>query len=76
MYGLVQAGNIYHKAIYTHLKHYEYDPEIITQGLWTHQHRDIYFILVADKFGIKYRDKKDADHLIAETQDKYEVTKD
>ena len=39
-----------------------------------HKDRDINFTLVVDNFVIKYRDKNDADHLIAELQGKYEVT--
>ena len=34
------------------------------------------FTLVVDNFGIKYRDKKDADNLISALQSKYEVTQD
>ena len=76
MYGLVQAGIIAHDALKEHLKPYGYAPENITQGIWTHKDRDINFTLVVDYFGIKYTNKKDADHLISSLQGKYEVTQD
>ena len=76
MHGLVQSGIIEHEALKPHLKSYGYGPSKITQGLWTHQYREIRFILVVENFGIKYRDKKDADHLIEGLQSKYEVTQD
>ena len=76
MYGLVQAYIIAHEEIKEHLKTYGYAPSRITQGIWTHQDRGIHFTLVVDDFGIRYRNKKDADHLISALQEKYEVTKD
>ena len=76
MCGLTQAGIIEHEAIKEHLKTYGYALSIITQGLWTNQERDIMFTQVVDNFGIRYRNKKDADHIIAELQAKYEVTQD
>ena len=74
VYGSVQAGIIEHEELNINLETYGYTPEQIKQGLWTHQDRDINFTLVVDNFVIKYRDKNDADHLIAELQGKYEVT--
>ena len=71
MYGLVQAGIIGHKVIKENIKPYAYAPERITQGLWKHQDRDINLTLVVDNFGIRYINKKDADHLISEPQAKY-----
>ena len=55
MYGLVQAGIIANEALKEHLQYYGYAPARITQGLWTHQDRDINFTLVVDDFGIRYR---------------------
>ena len=73
MYALVQAGIIAYEALKEHLKPYGYAPARITQGLCTHQDRDIHFTLVIENFGIKYRNLKDANHLIAALQEKYEV---
>ena len=74
IYGLVQADIIAHKVLKENLKPYGYAPSIITQGFWTHQDRMIKFTLVVEYFGIKYRNNKDTDHLIAAFQEKYEVT--
>ena len=76
MYCLVQVGIIYHESLKEHLKPYDYAPSRITQALWTYQIRDINFTLVVDDFGTRYRNKKDADHLISALQGKYEVTQD
>ena len=73
MYCLVQAGIIAHKALKEHLKPYGCALERITQGLWTHQYRDINSTLVLEIFGIRYRNKQDVDHLISALQAKYEV---
>ena len=72
----IQAGIIAHDTLKEQLKPYGYAPGKITQRLWIHTDRDINFTLVVDKFGIKYRHKKDADHLISALQAKYEVTQD
>ena len=72
----MQAGIIAHKALKEHLKFYGYAPARIIQGICTHQDRDVNFTLVVDIFGIRYRNKKDADHLISELQAKYEGTQD
>ena len=74
MYGLVEAGTIVHQALKEHLKPYGYALERITQGLRTHQDRDINLTLVVEMFGIKYRNKKDMDHIIGALQATYEVT--
>ena len=76
MCGLVQAGIIAHEELNEHLKTYGYAPATINQGIWTHKDRGIHFTLVVDGFGIRYRNKKDADHLISALQEKYVVTQD
>ena len=76
IYGLVQALIISQDALKEHLKPYGYAPAKKYQGLWTHTDTDINFTLVLDDFGIKYRHKKDADHLVSALQEKYEVTQD
>ena len=48
----------------------------ITQGLLTDTDIDLSFTLVVDSYGIKYTNKKDAEHLISALQTKYEVTQD
>ena len=76
IYGLVQAGVITHKGLKEHLKPYGCAPSIIAQGIWKHQDRDINFTLLVDNFGVRYRNKNHADHLISALQEKYEVTQD
>ena len=76
MYGLLQSGIIAHEALKEHLKPYGYAPAKITQGLWTHKDKDINVTLVVYDFGIRYKNKKDADLLILAPQAKYEVTQD
>ena len=66
IYGLFQAGIISHESLKEHLKPHGYAPAKITQGLWKHKDRDINLKLVVDDFGIRYKNKKDADHLILE----------
>ena len=75
MYGLVQAGVIAHESLKEHIKPYGYAPEKINRGIWTHQYRYIKFTLVVDDFGIRYRNKKFAYHLISAPQARYEATK-
>ena len=65
IYDLLQAGIIAHESLKENLQPYGYAPGKITQGIWTNTERDINFTPVADDFGIKYRNKKDAEHLIS-----------
>ena len=41
--------------------------------MYKHETRDIAFSLVVDDFGVKYTDKRDADHLIMTQQKKYPI---
>jgi hypothetical protein len=43
---------------------------------WRHKWRPITFILIVDDFGIKYVDKRHADHLLQALQNNYKVTTD
>ena len=76
MYGLPQAGIIAYHALRDHLQPHGYQPCRYTPGLWKHDTRDLRFCLVVDDFGVKYKNKDDANHLIAALQEKYEVTID
>jgi hypothetical protein len=76
MYGLPQAGIIAHEQLKQHLKPHGYEPCKCTPGLWRHRARDIRFCLVVDDFGVKYKTKADAQHLIDALQEKYETTID
>ncbi len=76
MYGLPQAGKLANEQLTTHLAKYGYKPTKHTPGLWCHEQRPITFSLVVDDFGVKYTDKRDADHLVNALQDKYKITTD
>ena len=76
MCSLAKSGIIAHEYLKENLKPYGYAPARITQGIWTHQDRDIILNLVVDNFGIRYRNKKYADHLISALQAKYGLTQD
>lgn len=76
IYGLPQAGKLANDQLIRHLAPYGYAPCPITPGLWKHDTRDISFLLVVDDFGIKYTDRRDAEHLLSALQDAYKVSID
>ena len=76
IYGLPQAGKLANEQLIRHLAPYGYAPCPITPGLWKHATRNIAFLLVVDDFGIKYTDKRDAEHLLAALQDAYKISVD
>jgi len=76
MYGLKQAGIIAYKHLVKNLLPYGYTPLHNTPGVWKHQRRKTTFTLCVDDFGVKYFDKKDAEHLIAAIKANYECTVD
>ena len=75
-YGLKESGKIAHDDIVAHLHKYRYMKEKRTEGLFTHQTRDISFTLVVDDFGIKYTNKADVEHLIQSLEEKYTMKTD
>jgi hypothetical protein len=58
------------------LEPHGYTPVAVTPGLWKHHTKDITFTLVVDDFGVKYTDKKDAEHLMACLKENYVVKED
>ena len=54
MYGLPQAGIIYHTQLKRHILSFGYKLCRCTPGLWEHETRDARLCLVVDDFGIKY----------------------
>ena len=56
MYGLPQAGILGNNKLTSHLASYKYVPTRRTPGLWTHDIKDIKFLLCEDGFLIKYSD--------------------
>ena len=43
-------------------------------GLWKHVSRPIAFTPFVDDFGVKYVNKKNADHLVASLKGKYKIS--
>ena len=74
IYGLPQAGKLANEQLIRHLKPFGYAPCPHTAGLWTHEKRDISFLLVVDDFAIKYTDRADAEHLIASLKEGYKMS--
>jgi hypothetical protein len=76
MYGLPQAGRLANEQLQEYLEPFGYTPTKRTPGLWKHKTRPISFVLWVDDFGVKYSDKKDAQHLIDTLKQKYRVSID
>jgi hypothetical protein len=64
IWGLPQAGILANKRLHGKLEPFGYFEHANTLGLWSHKMRPISFMLVVDKFGIKYAKKEDVDHSI------------
>ena len=73
LYGLAQSGRIAYDDLKQNLEPHRYYPSQQTPGLWLHRTRPISFTLVVDDFGVKYINKKDADHLFDAIRAKYPV---
>ena len=64
------------KLLETHLNEAGYYQCPTNPGLWRHKWRPILFCLIVDDFGIKYVDKRHADHLRNTLLKHYEITQD
>jgi hypothetical protein len=76
LYGLPQAGHLAQEKLTKRLSKGGYEPTANTPCLFKHITRPIMFTLVVDDFAIKYKNKEDADHLLATIREEYEVTED
>jgi hypothetical protein len=76
MPGLKQAGRIANDRLQRHLKQFGYAPVPRTPSLWKHDSRPVTFSLVVDDFGVKYVDKKNAEHLIHALTQMYQISVD
>ena len=63
MYGLPQGGILANKQLTEKLGKHGYRPVTHKIHLSEYKTRDLLFTLCVDGFGIKYKDKRDADHL-------------
>jgi hypothetical protein len=64
MYGLPRAGILAQQLLEQRLNEHGYQQRQITPGLWKHTTQPISFTLCVDDFGVKYVDRKHADHLL------------
>ena len=74
MYGLPQAGMLANKLLKTRLEKHGYYECRHTPGLWRHKWRPITFVLVVDDFGVKYKGREHALHLVAALKQHYQIT--
>lgn len=65
MYGLKQAAILAYQKLVNNLAPHGYRPCKYSVGLWRHDTLPTKFCLCVDDFGIKYYDKKDANHLLS-----------
>ena len=76
IYGLPQAGVLANKILKKWLTPAEYYEMPQTPGLWKHVSRQITITLVVDDFGVKYVNKKNANHLVAALKGTYKISED
>ena len=76
MPGLKQAGRLASDRLTNNLASNGYSPVPHTPSLWSHHTSDLVFSLVVDDFGIKYTRKEDANHLLKDLREDYEITDD
>jgi hypothetical protein len=73
MYGLLQAGMLVNKLLQEQLGPHGYHACKHTAGLWQHDNQPIMLTLIVDDFGIHYKGKQQAHHLIAALKQDYEA---
>ena len=71
MYGLPHAGILANHKLRKDLQPHDYIPCEHTPGLWKHISRPTTFTLCVDDFGVKYYNKKDAEHLLKALEKQY-----
>ena len=74
MYGLPHAGQVSNDRLVKFLATHVYHPDPHTNDLFVHGTNSILFFLAVGDFGIKYTDKKDAQHLISALSAECEIT--
>ena len=76
MYGLPQASRIAYEHLVPKLEAAGYTEAGITPGLFKHKDNGILFCLTVDDFGVKYKTKESAHHLIDTLKKDYVVAED
>ena len=72
MYGLPQAGYLAQQELIEHLREHQYH-QTDTLCLFRHSSNGTTFALIVDDFGVKYKDKEAAEHLINALQEIYTI---
>ena len=73
LYGLREAGFITNVELKRILELEGYIPSKFTTGLFTHKTREIASSLVVDDFGMRYKKREDAEHLLTTIQGRYPI---
>jgi len=73
IYGLKQAGRLAQQRMVQHLADHGYEQTANTPCLFKHVTNGVIFTLVVDDFGVKYRRKEDADHLLNTLEKLYKI---
>ena len=73
MYGLAQAGLLVNELLAKRLAKHGFSQTPHTPGLWKHHIKPIQFALLVDNFGMKYKNKRDAQDLINALESNYEA---
>jgi hypothetical protein len=76
MYGLPQTGTLTNKLLQRRLEIDAYHTTEHTCGLWKHETRPVWFLLVVDYFGIKYIGRENAEHLMNSIKKNYDISSD
>jgi hypothetical protein len=76
MYGLPQAGILTNELLQRWLDVDGFHPTEHIQGLWKHENRLVWFLLVVDYSSIKYVGCENAEHLMTPIKKKYEISSD
>jgi hypothetical protein len=76
MYGLPQAGILANNRLQEHLQEHGYTQTPHTPGLFRHETRPVMFSLIVDDFGVQYKGREHAEHLITTLQLLYKITID
>ena len=76
IYSLSQEGALTKKGLKVNLSPYGYFTFFHTPGLWREITCPISFSLLVDDFGVKYINKANAYHLIAELKEHYVISDD
>ena len=77
IYGLAQAGLLAQERLFETLAQNGYTSIMSTNPcIFKHCERNIFFSLVVDDFGVKYKSKEDVEHLLGVLETKYVVKTD